>query len=157
MAACEKNKACFTTSYLMTGWRRDRWNVGTSQFLFDSLSRSNQKGFIISRCLTRHFPGGSLQFLLLFCGRKCSKIVALQVFWCCVTLNTHQSVLQGMLHLFSAAFSFPISLAGWLLTTGLYPDNLWNDYFYMHSNAFKATAFILFFLLKIAFAGCFLY
>lgn len=100
-----------------------------------------KKALLFSRCFTRPFPGGSLQFLcfegispllttrlLLFYSRKCSKNVALQVFWCCLTHDTHQSVLQGMLHLFSAAvfpFSFPISLAGWLLTTGLYPDNLW--------------------------------
>lgn len=102
---------------------------------------ATQMALLFSRCLTRRFPGGLSQFLccesisqllttrlLLFCGQKCSKNVALQVFWCCATHDTQQSVLQGMLHLFSAAvflFSFPISLAGWLLTTGLYPDNLW--------------------------------
>lgn len=104
-----------------------------------------KKALLFSRCLTRPFPGGSSQFLccegisqllttrlLLFYGRKCSKNVAIQVFWCCMTHNTHQSVLQSMLHRFSAAvfsFSFLISLAGWLLTTGLYSNNLWMNNF----------------------------
>lgn len=129
-----------------------------------------KRALLFSRSLTRCFPGGSLQFLcwegispplttqhLLFCSRKCSKNVALQVFWCCVTRNALQSVLQGMLHLFSAAvflFSFPISLASWLLTTGLYPDNLWMTTFTCTAMLSRQLHFS--FLLKAAFDGCFL-
>lgn len=137
--------------------------VRRSQFLFDYVSRSNQRALLFSRCFIS-FSGGSSQFLgcegisqllttrlLLFCGQKCSKNVALQVFWCCATHDTHQSVLQGMRHPFSAdvfLFSFPISLAGWLLTTELYPDNLWMTTFTCTAMLSRQLHFFFFFCWK---------
>lgn len=165
MAACENNKACFTTSHLTTGWRRDRWNVGTSQFLFHSLESEQSKGLYsfqgvwtdvsqVARrsfsLLWRHQPAANKPG---FCS---STVESAQRMWLCRSSDAVRltilikSVPLGMLHLFSAAvFLF------FFLFRSAWPADCWPLdcilitfgwlLLHAHSNAFKAAAFLFIF------------
>lgn len=139
MAACENNEACFTTSHLMTGWRPDRWNVGAFQFPSDRLmafiifmfDQTFPRWLVaVSPVKPRRHPraANNVAFAVLrsrvlrVCVRRCrfSDAVRLTVLSkvSCKACSTSSLLLSSFI-------SLPISLAGWLLTTGLYPDNLW--------------------------------